>query len=77
MVGGNDGSTFLSVAESYEPHLNRWLNISTLQKPRAGIGAASLNGYLYVCGGNDGTSRLDSVERYDPKNDSWQVIFAA
>ena len=73
VVGGNDGTSFLAVAECYEPHLNRWINIASLNKLRAGVGVASLHGLLYVVGGNDGTSRLDSVERYDPEDGQWEV----
>jgi hypothetical protein len=42
VVGGNDGSAFLCVAEYYDPHLNRWTLLPSLNEPRAGIGTAVL-----------------------------------
>ena len=33
------------------------------------LGAAALDGKLYVCGGYDGVSSLSSVECYDPVAD--------
>lgn len=38
------------------------------------MGAAALNGYLYVCGGYDGVTSLNTVERYHPDLDRWSIV---
>ena len=50
IVGGNDGSTTLNTCERYDPHLNKWTMIASMQTRRAGGGVLALNGYLYVIG---------------------------
>ena len=51
-IGGNDGTASLDTCERYDPHLNKWNMIATMNKRRAGSGVAELNGYLYVVGKN-------------------------
>lgn len=43
---------------------------------RSSIGAAVLNGKLYVVGGNDGTLCMCSAERYDPVKNNWENVAA-
>ena len=47
----------------YDPHTNKWTEVAPMAKRRAGVGLASLNGYLYAVGGFDDASPLDTVER--------------
>ncbi len=63
-AGGNDGNSSLKTVERYDPHVNKWTEVSSMDKRRAGVGLAALNGYLYAAGGFDDASPLDTVERY-------------
>jgi hypothetical protein len=38
---------------------------------RSGIGATSLDGFIYVLGGEQNQGTFDNNERYDPKTDTW------
>ena len=58
-IGGNDGTASLDTCERYDPHLNKWNMIATMNKRRAGSGVAELNGYLYVVGKNKNGSRQE------------------
>lgn len=49
-VGGNDGVASLSSVERFNPHLNKWTQISEMGQRRAGNGVSKLNGCLYVVG---------------------------
>ena len=49
-IGGNDGATSLDSCERYDPHLNKWTMMASMNKRRAGAGVAELNGRLYVIG---------------------------
>lgn len=49
-VGGNDGVASLSSVERFNPHLNKWSEVSEMGQRRAGNGVSKLNGCLYVVG---------------------------
>lgn len=49
-VGGNDGVASLSSVERFNPHLNKWTEVSEMGQRRAGNGVSKLNGCLYVVG---------------------------
>lgn len=57
--------------EKYDPYSDTWVEISSMTKPRCGVGAAILGDSLYAIGGHDGHAYLNSVERYDIQNDKW------
>jgi N-acetylneuraminic acid mutarotase len=40
---------------------------------RSGIGAASINGSIYVVGGERRDGTFDNNERYDPSADTWTI----
>lgn len=62
-AGGNDGSASLNTVERYDPHVDKWTEVTLMSKRRAGVGLAPLNGYLYAVGGFDDASPLNTVER--------------
>lgn len=41
----------LSSVERFNPHLNKWTEVSEMGQRRAGNGVSKLNGCLYVVGG--------------------------
>ena len=49
-MGGNDGAASLDSCERYDPHLNKWTVMASMNKRRAGAGCAELEGVLYVVG---------------------------
>ena len=50
VIGGNDGTSFLNSCENYDPLTNKWSYVPPMSRPRAGIGAAVVDGILYVAG---------------------------
>ena len=50
VIGGNDGTSFLNSCEQYDPLTNKWSYVPPMSRPRAGIGAAVVDGILYVAG---------------------------
>jgi kelch-like protein 17 (actinfilin) len=68
-VGGN-GATALV----YDPTGNSWSPLPPMPTARDGVGAAVLNGILYVVGGvNSGAARVGTAEAYDPAANTWSV----
>lgn len=52
--------------ERYDPTSGQWTDVTPMLSKRCRLGAATLNGKLYVCGGYDGSTFLRTVEVYDP-----------
>ena len=61
VIGGNDGTSFLNSCEHYDPLTNRWSYVPPMSRPRAGIGAAVVDGILYVAG----MSNHNTIVRYN------------
>ena len=58
----------------YNPKINRWDKVSSMNIKRLGVAVAVLNGYLYAVGGSDGQIPWNLVERYDPKENRWSEV---
>lgn len=56
----------MASGERYDPALNQWEMISSMNRQRSDASAASLRGKVYIAGGFTGTEVLISVETYDP-----------
>lgn len=56
-VGGFDGATGLSSAESYDPKANTWTLIESMSTRRSSVGVGVVNSQLYAVGGYDGSCR--------------------
>ena len=67
----SQGSSF---AYRYDPDLDRWQKIASMNSRRIGVGAAVVNRLLYAVGGFDGQNRLCSVELYNPEKDEWNYV---
>lgn len=69
-VGGFNGSLRIRTVDCYDPMMDRWTSVSSMQDRRSTLGAAVLNGLLYAVGGFDGsTGGLDpSVRVFPPKD---------
>ncbi len=65
----------LVAMEVYDPSTDTWTRKANIATPRAGAGAAVVDGKMYVIGGVTGGSLhnapLSTVEEYDPAADTW------
>ena len=75
MAGGEypDGSASKSVWR-FDPLINVWQEMASMQTPRSELGLSLLDGHIYAVGGWEGSSRLDSVERYEIDSNTWTPI---
>lgn len=55
-VGGFNGSLRVRTVDCYDPMMDRWTGVSSMQDRRSTLGAAVLNGLLYAVGGFDGST---------------------
>ncbi|XP_053557953.1 kelch-like protein 22 isoform X2 [Bombina bombina] len=58
----------------YDPRHNRWLQIQSMQQPRADLAVCILGGFIYAVAGRDYYNELKDVERYDPSTDTWEYV---
>lgn len=58
-VGGFNGSLRVRTVDCYDPMMDRWTSVSSMQDRRSTLGAAVLNGLLYAVGGFDGSTGPD------------------
>ncbi len=64
----------LATVAIYDPATDSWTSGAAMPTPRAGLGVAAVNGFIYTVGGLNsalGLHSSDIVERYDPAQDSW------
>jgi len=76
---GGVGQTGLPLAtvEVYDLATDKWSTAASLNVPRAGLGAAAVNGKIYAIGGRTGSTSspaVNTVEVYDPSVNSWTVV---
>ena len=57
-VGGFNGSLRVRTVDCYDPMIDRWTSVSSMQDRRSTLGAAVLNGLLYAVGGFDGSTGM-------------------
>ncbi len=71
-IGGWDWTGASVVNEMYDPVADFWATKAPKPTGAANVGAAALNGRIYVVGGlSNNLRRLKTVEVYDPAADSW------
>lgn len=68
--GGLSQKTF-----AYNPAQNEWKVVKPIPTPREHLGAAVVDGKIYVVGGREKSLKknLDVLEIYDPEKDVWSV----
>jgi len=73
---GGDGTAGVSGAvEVYDPETDTWTRRASKPVPVRNIGAAVLEGLIYVPGGYDALDRaVEVVEVYDPQADTWREV---
>ena len=77
-IGGEEGDSIHCSVERYDSCTNTWSYVQPLNKGVKLIGAATLQGLLYVvggieCGEEHERRRCDAVQRYDPTTNSWTL----
>lgn len=72
-TGGTNGSTALNDVEHYDPKLNSWTTVASMNVRRYGHRSVVVNNILYAMGGyNLGYS--NSIEKYDELADKWALV---
>ncbi|HEV2348587.1 MAG TPA: kelch repeat-containing protein [Terriglobia bacterium] len=74
VLGGFNSSLSppLSTVESYDPKTDAWVEKAAMPTPRAFMGAASLDGILYVVSGcSDMACFVPYLDAYNPKTNRW------
>ena len=57
--------------QRYDPSTNTWSQLEPMPSKRSGLGAASINGNIYVFGGQAPMRVYDNNEKYNTKADEW------
>ena len=58
------GRNTVKSVEKYNPTTDTWCEVSPMLTPRRGLGAAILDGILYVVGGSDGIAAVNQVNLF-------------
>ncbi|XP_078054607.1 kelch-like protein 26 isoform X2 [Mustelus asterias] len=79
VVGGQhlqyrSGEGAVSWCFRYDPHLNHWLRIRSLQEARIQFQLDVLQGMLFATGGRNRSGSLSTVERYSPRKNEWTNV---
>ena len=78
-IGGKGEDSVYNSVERYDPRTNSWGFVAPLPQRVTLMGAATLQGLLYVAGGiafssEHGGRRCDTAQRYNPSTNSWTVV---
>ena len=71
LLGGHDGSQFLTHVQRFDAGSQRWEQLPPLRERKKGLAAAVLGGKLFAVGGYNGGNPLSSVEVFDPADGGW------
>ncbi|XP_067872050.1 kelch-like protein 26 [Heterodontus francisci] len=79
VVGGQhlqyrSGEGAVSWCFRYDPHLNHWLRIRSMQEARIQFQLDVLQGMLFATGGRNRSGSLSTVERYSPRRNEWTSV---
>ncbi|XP_078375891.1 kelch-like protein 12 [Oculina patagonica] len=58
----------------YNPIIDKWRQVASMETCRAGHSAVLLQKHIYVIAGHDGTVCHNSVECYNPLTDQWSKV---
>ncbi|XP_048135216.1 uncharacterized protein LOC115743690 isoform X2 [Rhodamnia argentea] len=74
IVGGYDGSSYLSASCLYSPHEDMMTSLSPMRSVRSQASVAKLRGELYVFGGVHDDVWHNTVESYSQEYDKWTEL---
>uniref|UniRef100_A0A8C5ETC5 BACK domain-containing protein n=1 Tax=Gouania willdenowi TaxID=441366 RepID=A0A8C5ETC5_GOUWI len=73
MGGYRDDGTSLRTAERYQPNINQWTFIASMNEERIRASCTTLNNKIYICGGRSNRV-LNTAEYYNPDTNQWTLI---
>src|SRR6266705_5019533 len=78
VIGGGNSGVALSDLQRYDPVLDAWATLTSMNMARAGAAAAVIDDGIFVIGGRQSTGGpcsggpyLTTVEKYDIDTDTW------
>ena len=81
VIGGGNSGVALSELQRYDPVLDVWTPLTSMNTARAGAAAAVIDDGIYVIGGRQSTGGpcsggpyLTTVEKYDIDTDTWSPV---
>uniref|UniRef100_A0A8C5GJ67 Kelch-like protein n=1 Tax=Gouania willdenowi TaxID=441366 RepID=A0A8C5GJ67_GOUWI len=72
-MGGCRNLTSLRTAERYQPNINQWTFIASMNEERISASCTTLNNKIYICGGMNNRI-LNTAEYYNPDTNQWTLI---
>ncbi|XP_028296561.1 kelch-like protein 20 [Gouania willdenowi] len=73
MGGYRDDGTTQRTAERYQPNINQWTFIASMNEGRSYASCTTLNNKMYICGGWSNRV-LNTAEYYNPDTNQWTLI---
>ena len=73
-VGGENDSLIYDTVECYDPALNTWSLVASLNAPRVACAVCVVEDFIFVIGGWVGSEIAEDIERYDADRDCWKVV---
>uniref|UniRef100_A0A8C5N7F9 Kelch like family member 10 n=1 Tax=Gouania willdenowi TaxID=441366 RepID=A0A8C5N7F9_GOUWI len=75
-MGGYRNFTSLRTAERYQPNINQWMFIASMNEGRENASCTTLNNKIYICGGwsRSNIRSLNTAEYYNPHTNQWTLI---
>src|SRR4030095_10263742 len=74
VAGGTGGAMIGNELEVYDPAMNSWTILPSMNFPRNHTAGAVINGKLYVVGGRDSPNAATALEVYDPGTNAWAIL---
>src|SRR5712692_4872197 len=81
VIGGGNSGVALSDLQRYDPVLDAWTTLASMNTARAGAAAAVIDDGIYVIGGRQSTGGpcsggpyLTTVEKYDVDTNTWSTV---
>lgn len=75
VAGGTTGLKILNAVECYDPQLNNWTTVASMNIPRMAHRCLVVGNILYAIGGtNHIGGYLSSIEKYDEVANKWNLV---
>ncbi|MEA2528252.1 MAG: hypothetical protein QOF73_5479 [Thermomicrobiales bacterium] len=77
-IGGranhDEGDTFASANEVYDPVADGWTTLAPLPVPRGGLSGVAVEGRVVVLGGERGDTTFADANAFDPATNNWTAL---
>jgi uncharacterized protein (TIGR03437 family) len=71
VAGGSGPGMNQNEMEVYDPAVNKWTQLASMNVPRNHTAGGVINGLFYVAGGRGGANSANALEVYDPQTNIW------